>query len=293
MSAIPDAELTAALKAPRRGAEVIHRGRVGTGAAFVRAAADIAAGLRSWPLWGLLGWLDIRQRYRRSVIGPFWITISMGVMIGALGFVYSTLLGTSIEELLPYLAGGFIAWALVSSMITEGSTVFTTSEPLIKHGNIPLFLHPMRLLWRQTITFAHNAAILLVVYAWFGFWPGANILLFPLSYALVSVILLMWATIIGALSTRYRDLPPIVASFVQVFFFVTPILFKPSMLEGDRAFIYEFNPFYYLVEALRAPLLGTTLSTDVLGALTFMLVVSALACALVFARTRARIAYWL
>lgn len=273
--------------------DVVRHGSGAKRTALSHAMNDIGTGLQSWPLWGLLGWLDVRQRYRRSVIGPFWITISMGIMIGALGVVYSTLLGATIEELLPYLAGGFIAWALVSSMIVEGSTVFTTSEPLIKHGNIPLFLHPMRLVWRQSITFAHNAVILFAVYLWFDLWPGASLLWFPFTYALVATILLMWATIIGALSTRFRDLPPIIASVVQVFFFVTPILFKPEMLSGDRAFIYQFNPFYYLVEALRAPLLGAHLSGDVLVMLALMFLVSAIACVLVFARTRARIAYWL
>jgi lipopolysaccharide transport system permease protein len=240
----------------------------------------------------MLGWLDIRQRYRRSFIGPFWITISMGVMVSALGFVYSTLLGSPISELLPYLAGGFIAWALISAMMIEGAAVFTASEPFIKHGNVPLSLHALRLYWRHAITFGHNLAILLGVYIFFQFSPSASILIFPVTFALVSAILIIWATIIGALSARFRDLPPIIGSIVQVVFFITPILYKPEML-ADRSFVYQFNPFYYMIEGLRAPLLGEPVSIEIVFALLFIFLVSAVLGLLVFARTRGRIAYWL
>ncbi len=240
----------------------------------------------------MLGWLDIRQRYRRSFIGPFWITISMGVMISALGFVYSTLLGTPIAELLPYLAGGFIAWALISAMMIEGAAVFTASEPFIKHGNVPLSLHSLRLYWRHAITFAHNLAILLAVYVIFQFLPGTSLFVFPLTFTIVSAILVIWAIIIGSLSTRFRDLPPIISSTVQVVFFVTPILYKPEML-SDRPFVYQFNPFYYMVEGLRAPILGEPVTAKLVMTLLLMLAVSAVLGLIVFARTRGRISYWL
>lgn len=260
---------------------------------LTRAIRDIVQALKQWRLWGMLGWLDIRQRYRRSLIGPFWITISMGIMVAALGFVYSTLLGAPMAELLPYLAGGFIAWALISAMMIEGAAVFTSSEPFIKHGNVPLFLHSLRLFWRHAITFAHNLAILIGVYIIFQFWPATNLLLFPVTFALVSAILVVWATIIGALSARFRDLPPIIGSIVQVVFFITPILYKPEMLASDRAFVYEFNPFYYMIEGLRAPLLGEPISLELILTLLLILLVSSVLGLLVFARTRGRIAYWL
>ncbi|MDE2153978.1 MAG: ABC transporter permease, partial [Betaproteobacteria bacterium] len=57
------------------------------------AINDLFASLRSWRLWTLLGWLEIRQRYARSKLGPFWLTISMGVLVGTLGLIYGTLLG--------------------------------------------------------------------------------------------------------------------------------------------------------------------------------------------------------
>src|SRR5258708_2756319 len=82
-----------------------------------RAVADLAEGARLWRLWLMLGWLDIRQRYRRAMIGPFWITISLAIMVGTLGVLYSSLFKLDVHEFMPYLAAGFCSWFLISSTI--------------------------------------------------------------------------------------------------------------------------------------------------------------------------------
>ena len=91
---------------------------------FRRAIADLWRGLHAWPLWGYLGYHEIRQRYRRSVLGPFWITISMGVMVLALGLLYGTIFKQPLKNYLPYVTTGFIVWGLLSSFITDGLKSF-------------------------------------------------------------------------------------------------------------------------------------------------------------------------
>src|SRR4051812_1721789 len=79
------------------------------------AARDILGGLAAWRLWSMLGWLDIRQRYRRSMLGAFWLTISMGVMVMALGTLYSSLFKVEINEFLPFIAAGLTIWGFLST----------------------------------------------------------------------------------------------------------------------------------------------------------------------------------
>ena len=81
-----------------------------------------------------MGWYDVRQHYRRSVLGPFWLTLSMGIMVGALGFLYGGLFGHSMQDYLPYLALGLIFWGFMASFMTEGCTVFTGGSPLHPSG---------------------------------------------------------------------------------------------------------------------------------------------------------------
>ena len=85
------------------------------------AVADLVDGLGRWELWSTLGWHDIRQRYRRSVVGPFWLTLSMGMMIGGLAYLYAGVFGQNIGTYFPYLALGMIIFTFISSLVTEGS----------------------------------------------------------------------------------------------------------------------------------------------------------------------------
>ena len=255
------------------------------------AVRDVIQGARVHYLWGLLGWQDIRRRYRRSVLGPFWLTISMGILVAALGTLYGALLKVDISSYIPHLALGFIVWAQISGLITEGCRVFTNAEGIIKQTDLPVSIHVYRMVWRNLLTFFHNAAIFVVVAVIFSIWPGWTGLL-----ALPGLLLLclngVWAGfVLGIVSARYRDVPPIVASVVRIAFFVTPIIWMPELVPG-RAVVLEFNPFFHVLELVRAPLLGQV------PALASWLVVSGIAlggCLATFTllrRYRRRIAYW-
>lgn len=259
---------------------------------LVRAAADIRAGARAWRLWATLAWNDIRLRYRRSIIGPFWLTISMGAMVGALGVVYASLFKQSIDGYLAYLALGLIVWALISNAVVDGCWVFVGAEGVIKQIALPISLHVYRLLWRSLIVFAHNFCIYIIVAVAFALWPGGGGLLALAGLALLVANLGWLVLALGLVSTRFRDVPQMVASLMQLIFFLTPILWRPEQI-GDRAWIAAFNPLHHWVEVVRAPLLGQAASgVSWLVAAGSLLLGWAFAFAL-FARFRARIAYWL
>lgn len=130
---------------------------------FMSGWRDISAALKGYELAGVLGWQDIRQRYRRSSLGPFWLTISMGVLIGALGLIFGNLFGMPMREFLPFLTIGLILWGLITTSLNEGCTGFTAAEGMIKQISLPLFTHILRVLWRNMIIFAHNLIIFPIV----------------------------------------------------------------------------------------------------------------------------------
>jgi ABC-2 type transport system permease protein len=134
---------------------------------WTRAFGDLRQGWHQRALWGHLGWQDIKQRYRRSVLGPLWISISMGVIALGLGILYSLLFQTDITTFLPHVAVGLLIWNFISGCILEGSEVFIANEGLIKFLPAPLSLHVYRLVWRQTLFFLHNLviwAVLMIVF---------------------------------------------------------------------------------------------------------------------------------
>ena len=255
------------------------------------ALRDLVQGARARYLWGRLGWQDIRRRYRRSVLGPFWLTISMGVLVAALGTLYGTLLKVEVAEYIPFLAVGFIVWTFIQGVVTDGCMAFINAESIIKQVGLPLSVHVFRVVWRNLLIFFHNALIFVVVAAIFSVWPGWTGLL-----ALPGLILLclnvIWAgLLLGIVSARFRDVPPIVASVVRILFFVTPIIWMPELMPG-RTFVLDFNPFYHLVGLVRAPLLGQAPGLASWLAVSGFVLGGWLVTFELFRRYRRRIAYW-
>lgn len=264
---------------------------------WTRAFADIAQGWAQRPLWGYLGWQDIKQRYRRSVLGPLWISISMGVIALGLGILYSTLFKTPIETFLPHVAVGLLIWNFISGCILEGSEVFISNEGLIKFLPAPLTLHIYRLVWRQTLFFLHNLVVWAVLMVIFPHPLGWSLLLAIPAFALLMINGAWVAILSGILATRFRDIPPIIASMTQLVFYLTPIVWSVDMLAGneaarERASLAELNPVFHFLEILRQPLLGQEIVWRywlVAGVITVVGWAAALVC---LRNYRSRVAYW-
>lgn len=256
------------------------------------ALADFVGAVALWRLWVSMGWQDIKQRYRRSMLGPFWLTLSMAIMIAALGFLYGELFAIDLATYMPFLTLGFIIWGFIAAVITEGCTSFIAAEGYIRQVRLPFALHVFRSVWRNLIMLAHNAVVFVPIVIIFQVWPGWSALLVIPGVALL-IINAVWLTLLlGALSARFRDIPQISASLVQVAFFVTPIIWMPELLR-DRIMFADANPFYHFVEMLRAPLLGKVPSMLTYGVVAGVTVVGWLVTWLFFRRFRARLAYWI
>lgn len=255
---------------------------------------DIAKSLKRADLAGTLGWQDVKQRYRRSKLGPFWLTISMGVLIGALGLVFGGIFNTPMRDFLPFLAIGIILWTYISTVINEGCVAFVSSEAAIKQLPLPMFLHVIRVIWRNVVILGHNVVIIPVVFLVF-LRPVEWTIVLAIPGLVLTTLTLAWiALLAGVLCTRYRDLSQIVASVLQIAFYVTPIIWMPSMLSGRRGFIFlDINPFYHLVEVIRAPILGTVPSATNWLVSIAMVVVGWTITLLVYGKYKNRISYWL
>lgn len=258
-----------------------------------RAVRDLVAGATLWRLWFTLGWIDIRQRYRRALIGPFWITISMCVMVLALGVLYGSLLKVEVSSQIPYLAAGFSVWFFVQATISESATCFIQAEGIIRNSNLPLSIHVYRLVWRNFITFGHNVVVMLGAYAAFAINPGASLAWVVPGLLLVTVNLVWIALVIGIVCTRFRDTPPIITNLLQIAFFVTPILYRPALLGDHLTAAATWNPFFHLIEAVRAPLLGSAAAPETYLALAAFGLFGWAFAFLFYCRFRPRIAYWL
>ena len=256
------------------------------------AMRDVREGMRLLPLAWALSWLDIRLRYRGSTLGPLWLTLSTGIMVGALGYLYAGIFNMDIHEYLPFLALSLVLWGFVGTVVAEACSAFTESEGIIRAVRMPFFVFAVRIVLRNALVLAHNVLVIAVVFVVFQVWPGSYGLLALPGLLLWGLDALALVLLLGTFCARFRDIPPIVASVMQIAFFVTPVIWKPGQLGSGKALLW-LNPFFDLLEIVRQPLLGTLPGVDIwLGAVLYSLVIWGLGWSM-FTRARARIAFWI
>lgn len=258
-----------------------------------RAIRDFRVGLESWRIWWLLGIGDIRQRYARSRLGQFWITLSMAIFVFAIGSVYSLLFHQPIRQFLPYVAANFVVWTLISGLVIDSCTTFIQADSFLRQGPLPKTVFVMRIIVRNLVVFSHNFIIVPIVFIVMGQGASGTLLLVPLGLMLVLLAGFFTGLLLGILCARFRDLPQIVQNLVQVAFFITPIVWPADSVRGRAGFIVDLNPFAAFLQLVSEPLLGNfpPLSTYLM-AFGSIAILAALSIPL-FVRFRARIVYWL
>jgi len=258
--------------------------------------SDLREGLRRNRLWFILGWNDIRSRYRRTMLGPFWTVLSTATLVGALGFVNAVLWNISISTYLPYFCAGYISWLLFQTIIIESCSSIIASESIVKVVRVPYSVFLFRVLTRNVIVFGHNLTIFVLVALIFGVTVSADTLLLPVGLALAVLNYAWIGLLLAVVCARFRDVIQLVTNVTTILFFVTPIFWQPAQLQAApiaKFILADANLAYHIVDVIRAPLLGQMpelLSFIFLGTsavLGFVLI------SLVFRPFYNRIAYWL
>lgn len=258
-----------------------------------KALNDIKQGLFSWRIWMLLAWQDIRLRYRRSYLGPFWLTISMAVTIYTIGFLYGRLFNVDLEEYFPFLATGILCWGLISTLLNESAETFISAENYLKQVKLPYVLFILRVVARNLIIFLHNSVVLIPLYFFLSLPINWTILLALFGLFIIAFNGAVYGLLLAMLGARFRDIPQLIVSLVQVSFFLTPIMWDPKLLPEKYAFIVQFNPFAQYLELVRAPLLGELPSWYAIGITGIISIIGLVMALIFFARFRAHIVYWL
>ena len=255
---------------------------------------DLLEGIRLYHLVWTLACSDIKLRYRGSLIGPFWLTLSTAIQIGAMAFLYADLFQTDIHTYIPFLTVSLVLWGYISSLITDGCHCFSAYDTLIKGTRMPFLVHAVRSVIRNTIILLHNAVVIVLVFALMGvhlsFYNLAAIpgfLLWLIDGVAISLLL-------GTICARFRDIPQIVAAIMQVAFFMTPVMWQAATLRGHPGTesVILYNPFVYILDVVRNPLLNEPLDALLVMKALIISGVLILVSLVSFARFRGRISFW-
>lgn len=258
---------------------------------FDAAADDVASSFsRSW-FWMALGWSDVRHRFSGSVLGSLWITANIALVAGALTLVFAHPLGLHSNRYAPFVVIGLVLWQFIQTTLNEAANVFVAAGETIRHSPMPLCVHVLRLLWRNLIALGHNAVVVIATMLIFRVGPTALWTLVPAL--LLLAITVFWASLfIGLLGARFRDVGQIVTNLLQLLFFLTPIFWPPEAIGAGRNWIVAFNPFFAVIDIVRAPLLGVPAAPLSWPVAAFSAAFAATGTFIAFAKLRSRVAYW-
>ena len=258
------------------------------------AAEDLLGGLRRTELWGRLGWLDVKRRYRRTTIGPFWTSITLAIYVLTVGTVGAAIWHQNIYDYLPFLVSGMIVWTLVSSIITEFCSLFIAGQALFRNIRFDYSILAYALIWRNFLVLLHNFAVYFVIVVVLK----PSLLSFTALLALPGLALVLlngvWVSLLfGMICLRFRDVPPLVSSALQIAMLITPLFWPADTLTGIKRFVFvDLNPLYHVVDVVRAPLIGQVPDAISYGVMIVMTVGGWWLTYAMFKRFRKRIAYW-
>ena len=259
---------------------------------LANGSRDLREGLTANELWLSMGWQDIRQRYRRTILGPWWLAISTALLVLILGFLWSEIFQVEVRKFLPFFAIGYVLWNYFSGAVNEACVGFTQFEGIIKQRRIPLSALLYRIGVRHTVAFAHNAVVIALIVLWSDVtWSRFLLLAIP-GIALFAMVTFLVLIPVAVVCTRFRDFPQIVGNVLQVAFFATPIMWRPEALRNYR-WIADYNPLSHLLDIVRQPLLGVAPEWESWIWSVGLFVASFLAAAALLGRYRHRVAYWL
>jgi ABC-type polysaccharide/polyol phosphate export permease len=208
-----------------------------------------------------LGVQDIKARFRRSFLGPIWLLLNMGLFVAGAGVLYGVMIHQPMKEFLPYLTAGFAIWGFLASSLTESGMAFIIAEGYIKQFCYPKQIYLLRMLVSQTIVLLIYLSTLIPVQLLLGSLSPLGWLLILPGLALLLLAGLGHTFLSAYLSVRFRDLPHAAGGLLQVAFFVTPVMFPIKVLqERGLSFVFQLNPFHYLIDIVRYPIMNGTLA---------------------------------
>ena len=251
---------------------------------------------RSSGSWLYTSWIEILLDYRSTALGPLWISVGTALFVFVIGSLYGRVVLSGDSNIyLAHLAVGLVLWYFLNKTIVTGCRVFLVNRSTILDGATTYPNVLLKLVSTNLILLAHNTLVIVLVFLYLGLVPSVTALLLIFTVPLVIANILWMCVIAAILGTRYVDFQETTQSAFRLLFFLTPILWIPH--EHVRGAIVDaaiyLNPFYYLIEVIRGPLIYGRIPLMEIGVVLIALPIGWLLASVLYKRTRTSIALWL
>ena len=257
------------------------------------AIRDFFMTLNNFSSWSYLSYFDLKLKYRRTFLGPWWVVIGIAISASAMCFLWSTIFNLEWKDYLTYLFSGFIIWMWISQIVIDAPEVFTgaASRYIKAYPNPPIF-YVFRKCYLTLLLFFHHIPLILVITFYVnGKIELSNLFLLPCGLFLVFLNAILFTVNIGMVAARYRDIDPLIKSLMPPMLLLTPVLWKPEML-GQYIHYTYYNPFTYFVGIIRNELIGLEFDQKIWIGAIFITIVQVLIYIILYSKKSKRITFW-
>ncbi len=238
-----------------------------------------------------LAWFEVKIRYARSILGPFWITLSMIILISGLSFVFVSMFGVPLSKTMPWITIGIIIWNYISSYLDEASTLFIDGR-ILNMRISPLKLITINM-FKHLIILIHNSVVILAIILIFDLKITSNYFYLFFAFFIIIVNSISFGILFGFLCCRYRDFILIIRNLIYLIFLMTPIFWMPDILKGNRMILADVNIVYQFIQSVRDPILGNSLSAYSITYLCMFTLIIAILALIIFKKFHKRIVFWI
>jgi ABC-type polysaccharide/polyol phosphate export permease len=254
---------------------------------------ELVGGARNWRVWHLLGSRDLRHRYARSRFGQAWLTLSTAIMIGVLAAVWSLLWNQPLHDLMPFIGIGLIMWNFLAQTLTEFAAAFVTHGQYYRNQKMNFSVSIYSVVYKNIIILGYGLIVILFLIVAFRVPVNWYLLQIVPGFALTCIMLTWSGYIIAMACVRYRDIVQVITTWLTVWFFVTPVMWKPDFLPSKYHFIVDFNPLAQFLELLRKPFLGDAVGLHTWITTTVIAVGGIFLAIPIIGRYHRRVIFWM
>lgn len=207
-----------------------------------------------YQVWSHLGWRDLRVRFSRTRLGPWWSTLAQSVLVIGIATATSLIAQENFREHLLRVSVSLLVWTFIANVILESIDVFSLERGLLLNTRINELSFSYRIVWRQVLLSLYSFPIP-VVCAVVSSTFSPRLFLLPIFVALTGAALVTPSFLVGYITLRRRDFVQIIPPLVQFGFFFSPVMWQVPT-SGRLAALSTFNPLAWTMEGVRDLVLG-------------------------------------
>lgn len=255
----------------------------------------LRASTRFPEFWAYSSWLDIVTKYRRTRLGLVWIFVPVAVFVGAIGSIYSRLMGHEPAFYIPYLAIGYVIYRFMVQCTNESASILRSHKPFIMDGRIRLTDFVLRSVSKAFFYFFCTWIVVVGAVVWSPEVHLTSMFTMLLTFPVVIVNMVWWSMCMSLIGARHADTGEMINTALRFGMLLTPILWVGDRFPPGTYFWWavQANPAYHLINVVRAPLLGQSIDPITIWYLGIMTVLGWVLAALLYRRYARFVPLWI